>query len=79
MSLTDAEYVARRKAAWTDRGTCLFTESHPPGHPADLKFHVAFERGTWEDLTEAEIAARGAEFAFSSTWDFWYEETEPVA
>lgn len=89
MTDADAEFEARRAAAWTDRGTCRFPDEHAPGHPADLKFSVLFERGEWEDLTESEIIERhgvetdaGTEipsFLFTSRWDFWWESVAPVA
>jgi len=62
---------------------CLFPDDHDPRHPIDMRFHVTMHdrQGRlsveWEDLTEAEMAARyeaGATGAtLSSTFDFWWE------
>lgn len=62
---------------------CLFPDDHDPRHPADMRFRVSMHdrigrtSDAWEELTEAEMAARyeaGATGALlSSTFDFWWE------
>lgn len=85
--MIDLEYAAAREIRITavNHGQeigCLYPDDHDPRHPVNMRFHVAMEDAQgrrsegWEDLTEAEMAARyeaGATGAMlSSTFDFWW-------
>lgn len=74
---------AANRGAVNDGSGCLFPGDHDPRHPTDMRFCVSMRDAQgarceeWEELTEAEIAARyvaGATSAMmSSQFDFWWE------